>query len=142
GVATAKQWIAALGDEVTAVDLESSKTWMLAADARDARELPPMRSARLLPGFDQYVIGASQHAEKLLAGKRSRVYRPQGWVSPVLLVNGRMEGTWRHEMKGSALEVVVEPFAAAPSWVRRAAGEEAERLAAFFGGSLSFAWKK
>jgi hypothetical protein len=52
-----------------------------------------------------------------------------------------MEGTWRHEVKGSRVEVVIEPFVAAPAWVRRAAGQEAERLAAFLGGSLNLTWK-
>ncbi|MBZ5620927.1 MAG: winged helix DNA-binding domain-containing protein [Acidobacteriia bacterium] len=142
GVATARQWIASLGEEVSEVELEGAGAWMLAADAREVRELPPSRSVRLLPGFDQYVIGASYHAEHLLPGDlRSRVYRPQGWISPVLLVNGRMEGTWRHEIKGSRVEVVIEPFVKAPVWVRRAAGQEAERLAGFFGCSLSLAWK-
>src|SRR5262249_40849811 len=89
-----------------------------------------------------YVVAASYHAERLLPGDfRGRVYRPQGWISPVLLVNGRMEGTWRHEIKRSALEVVVEPFSKTPVWLRRLAGQEAERLAAFFGGTLIFEWK-
>jgi hypothetical protein len=98
---------------------------------------------RLLPGYDQYVVGASWHAEHLLpAGDlRGLVYRPQGWISPVLLVNGRMEGTWRHEIKGSRVEVVIEPFVKAPVWARRAAGQEAERLAAFLGCTLSLEWK-
>ena len=143
GVANAKEWIAALQDQAVAVDLEGSKAWMLAEDARQARGLPASSSVRLLPGFDQYVVGASRHAERLLpAGLRSRVYRPQGWISPVLLVNGYMAGTWRHELKGSRVEVVVEPFAKPASRVRRAAEEEAERLAAFFGGSLSLLWSK
>ena len=68
---------------------------------------------------------------------RRRVYRPQGWISPVLLVNGRMAGTWRHQIKGSRVDVVVEPFLEAPLWVRRAAARESERLAAFLGGALS-----
>src|SRR5262249_56845790 len=102
------------------------------AHARKLRELPPPRSVSLLPAFDQYVIGASRHAEHLLHGvPRSRVYRPQGWVSPILLVNGLMHGTWRHDIKGSRVEVVVEPFTKMPFWVRRAAADEAERLAAF-----------
>ena len=42
--------------------------WMLAADARKVRELPPLRSVRLLPGFDQYVVAASHHAQRLLPG--------------------------------------------------------------------------
>ena len=142
GVSTARQWIASLGDEVSVVDLDGVQAWMLADDAREARELPPNRSVRLLPGFDQYVVAASHHAEHLLPGDlRHRVYRPQGWISPVLLVNSRMEGTWRHEIKGSRVEVVIDPFMKAPVWVRRAAGQEAERLAAFLGCTLRLAWK-
>lgn len=141
-VASARQWIASLGDEVSAVDLEGRQAWMLAADAREARELPAVRSVRLLPGFDQYVVGASYHAAHLLPGDlRGRVYRPQGWISPVLLVNGRMFGTWRHEIKGSRVEVAIEPFVNVPAWVRRGAGQEAERLAEFFGCSLKLNWK-
>jgi hypothetical protein len=115
---------------------------MLATHAREVRDLPPKRSVRLLPAFDQYVVAASCHAEHLLPGDlRRRVYRPQGWISPVLLVNGRMQGTWRHEIKGSRVEVVIEPFVKAPLWVRRAAGWEAERLAAFLGCTLKLVWK-
>jgi len=142
GVSTARQWIAALGEEVCPVELGGTQAWILAVHARELRELKPVRSVRLLPGFDPYVVGASFHAERLLPGDlRSSVYRPQGWISPVLLVNGRMEGTWRHEIKGSRLEVVVEPFMKVPIWVRRAAAQEAERLAAFLGCSLSLAWR-
>jgi hypothetical protein len=142
GVSIARQWIASLGEEVCSVELDGAQAWMLGAHAREVRELPPSRSLRLLPAFDQYVVGASWHAEHLLRGVlRTRIYRPQGWISPVLLVNGRMDGTWRHAIKGSRLEVVIEPFVKAPVWVRRAAGHEAERLAAFLGCTLSLAWK-
>jgi hypothetical protein len=72
---------------------------------------------------------------------RDRIYRPQGWISPVLLVNGRMEGIWRHEIRGSRVEVTIEPFLDTPAWVYRAAGQEAERLAAFLGGVLKLLWK-
>jgi len=141
-VTTARQWIDSLGAEVSPVDLDGTPAWMLAADARKLRELPRTRSVRLLPAFDQYVVGASFHAEQLVPGDlRSRVYRPQGWISPVLLVDGRMLGTWRHAVKGSRVEVVIEPFVKVPAWVRRAAGQEAERLAAFLGGTSSVAWK-
>jgi Winged helix DNA-binding domain len=142
GVATAREWIAALGDEVSPVDLEGTPAWMLAADARKLLRLPPPRSVRLLPGFDQYVVGASCHASHLLPGDlRQRVYRPQGWISPVLLVNGRMDGTWRHELRGSRVAVVVEPFVKLPAWVRHEAAHEAERLAAYLGGTLTLSWK-
>ena len=134
---TVRGWLSGLGDEVAAVDLEGEQAWMLADDVREVRDLPASRSVRLLPAFDPYVIGASRHAHHLLPGEfRSRIYRPQGWVSPVLLVNGRMEGTWAHKIAGSRLEVTIEPLAKQPAWVRRAAAAEAARLAEFFGCSV------
>src|ERR1043166_4170758 len=66
GISTVRQWIAALGDEVCRVDLNGDQAWMLARDAREARDVSPDRSVSLLPGFDQYVIGASCHAMHLL----------------------------------------------------------------------------
>ncbi len=142
GVSTARQWITLLSDEVCHVEVEGMQAWMLARDARELRELQPIRSVRLLPGFDQFVIGASWHAWHLLPGDlQMRVYRPQGWLSPVLLVNGRMMGTWRHDIKGRRVMVEVEPFIEVPQWVRRAAGQEAERLGGFFACSASMVWK-
>jgi hypothetical protein len=97
---------------------------------------------RLLPAFDQYVITATLQAERLMPGPfKDRVYRPQGWLSPVLLVGGRMDGTWRQERKGRRQLVVIEPFAGRlPAWARRAAEAEAERLTAFTGGELELSW--
>ena len=59
----------------------------------------------------------------------------------MLLINGFMQGVWRHEIKGSQIGVVIEPFIKIPSWARRSAEAEAERLAAFFGSKLHLAWK-
>lgn len=142
GVASARQWIAALGDQVSSVEVAGERAWMLAADVREACELAPGQSVRLVPAFDHYVVAASRHAERLLPGDlRGHVYRPQGWISPVLLVNGLMQGVWRHEVNGSRVEMIISPFIRQPAWVRRLAGEEAERLAAFLGGNLSLVWK-
>ncbi|HLJ48482.1 MAG TPA: winged helix DNA-binding domain-containing protein [Bryobacteraceae bacterium] len=142
GISTARQWIADLGDEVTPVEIEGAPAWVLSKDARELRDTPRVRAVRLLPGFDQYVVTASCHAANLLPGDlRARVFRPQGWISPVLLVNGRLQGVWRHEIKGSRVEVVIEPFVKVPAWVRKAAEEEVERLGAFLGSSPNLVWQ-
>ncbi len=141
GMATVRAWIAALGDEVSAVEIDGTKAYILAKDERALARCEPCRTVRLLPAFDQYVIVASYHAGRLLPGDlRGRVYRPQGWVSPVLMIDGRMEGVWRHETKGSRVEVTIEPFRGVPAWARKGAREEAERLAAYLGGSLNLKW--
>jgi hypothetical protein len=142
GVGGARKWIAALGEEAAEVEVDGTPSWMLAADARRASKSEPAKAIRLLPGFDPYVVASSRHAQSLMPGNfRARIFRPQGWISPVLLVDGRMMGVWRHEIKGSRVEVMVEPFVRVTTQVRRAAAEEAERLAAFFGAPLQLTWK-
>jgi len=117
GITIARQWIASLGGDAVQVDLEGTRAWMLAADARNIRKLDAVKSVALLPVFDQYVMAASCHAERLiLGGQRARVFRPQGWISPVLLVNGFMHGAWRHVIKGSRVTVTIEPFDKLPAW--------------------------
>ena len=133
--------ISGLGDEVTLVDLEGAEYWALTNTVSALTEASPTKSVRLLPGFDPYIIGSTKHATKLMAGDfKARVHRPQGWVSPVLLVDGRIDGVWRHDNKGKRMLLDIEPFAPVPKWVARGAEQEAESLAAFLGGPLELAW--
>lgn len=137
--AQAGKLIAALGDEVRAVDVEGVPHWVLAGD--DAQlDVSPLKTVRLLPAFDPYVIAASPHAEHLLPAPapevRGRIYRPQGWLSPVVVVGGVMQGVWRSERKGARLIVAIEPFVELRAWARTGVEREAERLAAILGATL------
>jgi Winged helix DNA-binding domain len=142
--ARAGRMLDALRDEIVPVDVEGSGGWMLEKHAREAAMAQPVQAARLLPGFDMWVIGAARGSAPLLdPAYGKRVYRDQGWISPVLLVNGRMEGVWRHERKGKRLLVTVEPFARKQAkWVRDQVEAEAKRLDAFLGGGLSLRWTR
>ena len=119
--------------DVEQIDLQGSRAYLL---ARDARPVPPLRSVRLLPAFDPFVIGAPRSGGLFPAGHRALIYRPQGWISPVLLVDGHVEGIWRHERKNGRIEVRIEPFARQPPRVRAEVAEEAERLATFLQARL------
>ena len=98
------------------------------------------RSVRLLPGFDQYVIAATRHAGAHAGPLQGAVYRAQGWISPVLFVDGH-GGHVGLRAQGQAGAVKVEPFARGRSGRARPAAE-AERLADFLGGSLELTWER
>jgi hypothetical protein len=130
-----------IGDELVPVAIEGRLAWALAGDVAGIAAATPAGIVRLLPAFDPYTVAAPRDAPAVLpAAHKGRVYRPQGWLSPVLLIDGRMAGVWRHERQGDRLAVTIEPFAPLPAPVRDAAGEEAARLAAFLGGALALAW--
>jgi len=136
--AQAGRMLAALGEEAVQVEVDGAPGWwVLVADLDELRHAEPVRSVRLLPAFDQYVVAATKHAARLMPGDfTDRVYRAQGWLSPVLLVDGWMAGVWSHERRGDRVRVRLEPFGELPERVHRAAVAEAERLAAFLGGRL------
>lgn len=125
----------ALGDEALPVDVDGAESWLLAEQLEDVTKAPPQKSVSLLPAFDPYVIGAPRGQASVLAGEaKARVYRPQGWISPVVLVNGRIVGIWKHEKKGARIEVVVDLFEKVPAWARRKVERETERLSVFLDG--------
>jgi hypothetical protein len=101
------------------------------------------RTVNLLPAFEPWVIGATRQPELLVGGDAVRplVHRPQGWVSPVVLVNGMTAGVWRHERRGTAtVAVTVEPFGELAAWARKAVAAEAEALANYLDASLALSW--
>jgi hypothetical protein len=135
----------AMGDEVVPVDVEGFRGWALADLVESDRAQEPSPDAepvvRLLPGFDQYVVSGPRDAEAVLpAAAKDRVFRPQGWISPVLVVDGRIEGVWRHERRGSAVSVSLEPFRPQPPSVPRQVLAEANRLGRFLDAEPQVSW--
>jgi hypothetical protein len=126
--------IGALAGEAVEVDLEGERAWMLEKHLGDLERAEAPDVARLLPAFDPWI--ASVRTGLVAPRHAIRVYRPQGWMSPVLLVNGRAAGVWRHARRGRRLVVEIEPFARLPRWASTQIEDEAERLARFLGGEL------
>ena len=134
GRARGAKMLTALGDEAVEVTVGRDRAWVLARDLPELGTTEPVDTARLLPAFDPWVVGASRTSSAVLDPRhKTRVYRPQGWFSPVLLLNGRMVGIWKHTRKGPRLLVELEPFARLPPWARTQFESEAERLAEFLG---------
>lgn len=131
--AQAKKVFKALGSEIVEVDVDGWRAWALAGERMAVRAaLVPEEVVRLLPQFDVYTVGVTRDCEPVLAAEhKARVYRAQGWISPVVLVDGRMEGVWEAEEKGA--RVKVEMFVPISETVRTGIKAEAKRLGKFLG---------
>ncbi len=109
GMASAAQagrLIAALGDEVAEVSVEGFEGWMLRADVDGggARRSRPASSRCCRRSTSTWSRRRARRRPVLAAEHKDRVYRRQGWLSPVLLVDGRIAGVWRHEAKHGEVE--------------------------------------
>ncbi len=128
----AKKLFRSLGDEASLVDVEGWQAYALRSSTEAMRERAPSNSVRLLPHFDPYTIAVARHAEYLLPpAEKPRVYRSQGWISPVVLVDGRIAGVWEYEKQRGQLVVTGSMFAAPTSEVRDGIEAEARRLGGF-----------
>jgi hypothetical protein len=93
-------------------------------------------SIRLLPLFDSYLL-AHREKDHLLSEKHyKRVYRNQGWISPVVLINGVVAGVWSHKLQGKRLLVNIEPFGKLSKAERTGIERQAESLADYFQSGL------
>ena len=61
-----------------------------------------------------------------------RVYRNQGWISPVVLIDGAVAGVWSHKLQGKRLRVQIDPFGKLSKSERAGIQREAERLALYY----------
>jgi hypothetical protein len=92
---TVKRWFEALRDELVEVDVEGRRSLMLSTDVGSLRRQRPSTEVRLLPGFDQYVLAAARDIDALVPPEhRKHVFRVAGWVSPTVVLGGRVVGTW------------------------------------------------
>lgn len=93
---------------------------------------------RLLPSFDTYLL-AHRVKDHLLSAKHyKRVYRNQGWISPVVLIDGAVAGVWSHKFQNQKLLIEIDSFGLLSRTARAAVEREAERLAIFFAADLQF----
>lgn len=88
---------------------------------------------RLLPHFDSFLLGHKEREHLVAMKHRPNVYRPQGWIAPVVLVDGRATAVWEHAWEGNRLRVKVVKFGSLSRRITAGIREEARDLGRFLG---------
>jgi len=104
-----RRWFADLveGGVLAPVTVDGEELVIRAADRDDLADAAPVPGVRLLPGFDQWVLGpGTSRPEVVPPTHRARVSRAAGWIAPLVLDAGRTVGTW--SVAGG--EPVLDPF--------------------------------
>jgi uncharacterized protein YcaQ len=131
----AKRLFRTMGDELTAVEVEGWPAWALTTQVESPPPAELSNVVRLLPAFDPYTIALYRQPGILDPTHQAKVSRPQGWISPVVLVDGRMVGVWSHEKKRDRLIVTATLFSPTNATIQAGIAAEATRLADYLGGT-------
>ena len=105
--------------------------WILKKDAGALRTAGEPRAVRLLPAFDVYLLAHSAKDHLIAPRFYKRVYRNQGWLSPVVLHGGRIVAVWFLRSNARIQVVDVEPFEPLSRAVKAGIEEEVGALSGF-----------
>ena len=129
-----RAWFGELTDLMAEVEFDGERAWVLADDLEELASTKPTQAVRLLPGFDQYVLGpGTGDGHVVPPARRAAVSRQAGWISPVVVVGGAVRGTW--ELDDDRIEVAWFSEAGKPP--RSALEEEIARLSSILDRPLS-----
>jgi hypothetical protein len=124
---------AGLAGELAPVSVEGSRAEILAADLPKLAKSKTTTFVNLLPLFDPYLMGHSSRDHLFDAVYRPRVSRTSGWISAVVLIEGRVVATWTHKVVKQTLSIAVDPFERMPQKARPELRARAEELAESIG---------
>jgi Winged helix DNA-binding domain len=134
---TLRKAIAAAGLDLVTIDVEGTAGLALQSDVKDLSATKPFTGVRLLPGFDAYVNDLPRRVDPLMpVDRHADVHRVAGWVSAVVIVDGRVAGTWELP-SGKRGGITVQPFGRWRGGARKELAAEADRIATFLDRPLA-----
>jgi hypothetical protein len=135
----AKNAFNAITGETEQVEVDGWRAIALKSTIQSMRDLEPSGEVHLLPAFDVYTVGLARgkDLERLLAlENQKKVYRQQGWVSAVVLVDGFIKGTWEYKLQRSTTTLSVTLFSPLINGSYEKLAVEADRLGKFLNSKI------
>lgn len=132
-ITQAKKLFASLSHELEEIEVEGWRAFALRSTLEPMQRLEVSETLHFLPLFDAYTIGIPRDLEPVLSQSyKSLVFRPQGWISAVVLINGSMQGVWRSTTRRSQIIVKLHLFCSTDALILKRIEAEVERLRDFF----------
>jgi hypothetical protein len=121
--------LARIGGELAEVRVGERRAWTLRRSPRRPRE----GIVRLLPGWDNYLMGHRDRDFIAEPANWRRIMPGGGLLRPAILVDGVAAGTWGLRRGGSSLRVTLSPFGELEAAVEEAIQAEVADIGRFEG---------
>ena len=138
-VTNANRWIAAAGGRIADVTVDGRPAHCRIEDLKAVAEKPPPAGqwpVKLLHRFDPLLLATKDKNWLIEPRYYKQVWRAAGHIDAVVLVGGRIVGTWRYDKQAKVLRITVKPFEPFSRRVDRAVGIQASALVRFMGLDL------
>jgi uncharacterized protein YcaQ len=145
----AKKLFKAAGKAITEIEVrdrdrevEGWKAYLPTEALDRIEQLPDPDGLHLLPFFDPYVVALPRSNTYFLdEGHKAKVYRQQGWISPVVVADGRIVGVWEQDKQKSKTVLNVTLFEEGTAQVRAGIEKEAARMGEYVKGKAEVVYQ-
>ena len=110
------------------LDIDGQNYWMPYA-APDSDKSPAI--AHLLPAFDEYLVGYRDRSAILDAQYILQTNAGGGMLSPTILINGQVVGTWKREFRKGSVVIRPDWFTQPSQAYKEALSTAAQRYSSF-----------
>lgn len=126
--ADARAGLEEIKQQLIQVIIEGRTYWL-------SRPMPEGGSSKvyLLPGFDEYLLSYRDRSASLDAVHARTLNAGGGVLSPTIVAEGRIVGTWKRTFNKDTVVITVSPFAALSEAQSRALSVAVERYSGFVG---------
>jgi hypothetical protein len=114
-------------DELEPIELDGRPAWRHG-------KVEPVRGVRLLPAFDNYLLGYRDREAILESGLQPRVFKG-GLILPTVVRDGQVIGSWALDRAGQ--RVTITPFRSLTGPIRSAVDAEVADVGRFLGLDLA-----
>ncbi|CAG1002952.1 MAG: winged helix DNA-binding domain-containing protein [Candidatus Methanoperedens sp.] len=133
-----KEILEEMGDKVEDIKIRGIEGMFLILKS-DLEHLQGFSSGKdtvhLLPKFDPYIMGYKNRGRLISKEHEKRVYwSTRGEISPSILVNGHIIGTWSFKADKNRLKITLSFFEKTNKPLLKVIEQQAEKLAHFMGG--------
>lgn len=129
-ISEARQGIEAAQTALCSEKLDGHEYWMSAYSPVASVE---QSIVRLLPGFDEYLLGYKDRSAVLAAEYASLIVPGNNGVFfPMLVIDGQVAGTWKRTIKKNQVNLAIQPFVKLERYEESIA-EAARRYSEFVG---------
>ncbi|KAA0989968.1 winged helix DNA-binding domain-containing protein [Dyadobacter aurulentus] len=133
-ISDAKKGLNAVSHKLESIEVQSITYWHSPANV----DLTSENKTFLLPGFDEYMLGYTDRSlilDKLHAGKI--VPGNNGMFMPTIIVDGKVEGTWKKVIKKDTLQLDMYPFGKITQVKKRQVENQARKFSEYLDKNLS-----
>lgn len=135
--AHSKEYWNSIKDELTEITVGPKKLWVLNNDIHELQNSSfEGDTISFLPHFDNYLL-AHRKKEHLVPTKHYKsIYRIAGWVTPTILHNGKVIGTWEYNGKNGTTTIGMKLFSKQSKELKDKVKDKSLLLSTYFGPKI------